>query len=51
VDSVRLDDVPDEGCHCNASVLNFRMTKEGDGFIVGVSPDGCCGKLEGIVEL
>jgi hypothetical protein len=51
VDSVRLDNVPDEGCHCNASVFDLTVTEECDGVIVGVSPDGCGGEFERIVEL
>lgn len=51
MDSVGLDNVSDEGCHGNASVFDFGVTEEGDGVIVGVSPDGCGGELERIVEL
>lgn len=51
VDSVGLDNVSDEGGHGNASVFDFGVTKEGDGVIVGVSPDGCGGEFERIVKL
>lgn len=49
--SVRLDDVPDEGGHCDATVLDFGVTEEGDGLVLAVSVDGRGGKLKGIVEL
>eukprot|EP01083_Nonionella_stella_P219957 787424_1 len=50
-DAVGLDDVSYEGGHGDAAVLDFGVTEEGDGVVVGVSPDGGGGELEGIVEL
>ena len=51
VESVGLDDVPDERRHGDASVLDLGLPKERDSLVVRVSPDGGGGELEGIVEL
>lgn len=40
VDSVGLDNVSYKGGHGDASVLDFRVAEECDGFVVGASPDG-----------
>jgi hypothetical protein len=51
VDSVGLDNVSNEGSHSHTSVLDFGVTQESDGLVVGVAPDANGGKLKRIVVL
>mmetsp|Transcript_13970 Transcript_13970/g.39761 ORF Transcript_13970/g.39761 Transcript_13970/m.39761 type:complete len:302 (-) Transcript_13970:268-1173(-) len=51
VDAVGLHDVPDEGRHGNASVLDLGLSQESDGGLVAFSPDGGGGELQRIVVL
>jgi hypothetical protein len=32
-------------------MFDFRMPQECDSFVIGISPDGCGGKLKRIIEL
>ena len=51
VNAVGLDNVSHEGGHGHASVLDFGLTQEGNGGVVGVAPDGGAGELQWVVEL
>lgn len=49
--AVGLGDVTNKGKHSNTSMLDLRVTQEGDGILVGVTPDSGAGKLKRVVEL
>ena len=49
-DSIRVDNVSDEGEHGNTAVLDLGVSQEADGGLVSSTPEICLGKVEGIIE-
>jgi hypothetical protein len=51
VNSVRLHNVSNEGCHGDTSVLDFCLAQEANGCVVRLTPDGDSGQFKWIVVL